>query len=345
MFVALAVALMVAAYATTRAIAEPFLISDLDHQLVATRALFSGGNPYKAVGPGTAYAWTWPLYYPGPAVVWLLGFAWMPVKVARVLFASVSAGTLCLVSTRRSFNRLPMFLSASMLLCASRAQWAPWLLAAVWSPWLAGFLGAKPNVGAAMVAGWSRWREWRTGVFAGAVVLLISFALMPHWPQDWLANLRGKHDTHIPLLELGGPFVLLALTRWRRPEARLLVAMACVPATPALYDTLPLFVAARTARESVLLALCSHALFLGILALGPFTTFDGYAAVLASLTPVAMYLPAVWMVVRRANAAEPVDAAPSALGRVDLWLVALLVLVSLVIATGTVGAARYMYRG
>jgi hypothetical protein len=51
----------------------------------------------------------------------------------------------------------------------------------------------------------------------------------------------------------GGPFILLALVKWRRADARLLAALACVPQTPVLYEVVPLFLLVRTFREATFL--------------------------------------------------------------------------------------------
>jgi hypothetical protein len=52
--------------------------------------------------------------------------------------------------------------------------------------------------------------------------------------------------------------LLLALVRWRRPEARLLAALACVPQTSALNETLPLYLVARNRAQVAVLALLSY---------------------------------------------------------------------------------------
>jgi hypothetical protein len=41
--------------------------------------------------------------------------------------------------------------------------------------------------------------------------------------------------------------------KWRRPEARLLAALACIPQTPVLYEVVPLFLLVRTFREAAVL--------------------------------------------------------------------------------------------
>ena len=48
--------------------------------------------------------------------------------------------------------------------------------------------------------------------------------------------------------------LLLALFRWRRPEARLLAALACVPQNIGLYETVPLWLIPRNRWEGYLLA-------------------------------------------------------------------------------------------
>jgi len=51
----------------------------------------------------------------------------------------------------------------------------------------------------------------------------------------------------------------LAALRWRRPEARLLLVMACIPQTMLFYDQLPLLVVARNFRQSLYFCLVSYA--------------------------------------------------------------------------------------
>src|SRR5262249_24616479 len=93
---------------------------------------------------------------------------------------------------------------------------------------------------------------------------------------------------------------LAALARWRRPEARLLVAMACVPQLMYFADQLPLWLIPRTRRESMVLTATSVAAW--VLALqvlnhpGGQPPFESDGLVLAGV-----YAPALIMVLRRKN--------------------------------------------
>jgi hypothetical protein len=64
-----------------------------------------------------------------------------------------------------------------------------------------------------------------------------------------------RESIHVaPVLRPGGWLLLLALIRWRTPEGRLLAALACVPQTGGLYDTLPLFLTIRHRAQGYALA-------------------------------------------------------------------------------------------
>ena len=103
-----------------------------------------------------------------------------------------------------------------------------------------------------------------------------------------------------PLRVTGGFLVLLALIKWRRPEARLVALMGVVPQSPFVYDVLPLFVVPRTRFETYALvigsdiAFTAYALSRGV-ERGTFHHVTGLAIVLG------MYFPAVAMVLRRPN--------------------------------------------
>jgi hypothetical protein len=62
-------------------------------------------------------------------------------------------------------------------------------------------------------------------------------------------NAVGLHIT--PVATVWGWPLLLCVLRWRRPEARLLLAMACVPQMPLFYDQVALALVARTRWEIV----------------------------------------------------------------------------------------------
>lgn len=298
--------------ALARAVTEPGFPTDFDQLWVAARGLASGRNPYLLVGPGREFQWDWPLYYPLPAVISVLPFAPLPVAAARVVFATVGGGVLAYALARTGFERFPLFLSASFLIATWRTQWSPLLTAAIFIPALGVFLIAKPNIGLGVLAALDGRRALLTALVGMAAIALLSFVWFPSWPAHW--RIAIDHSPHIraPVAQIGGPLLLLAVIRWRRRDARLLAVMSCVPHTPSLYDLLPLFLVARTRRESMLLALLSHALFAAVVTLGPFASFDLYAAALGRLAIPLMYIPALIMILRRPNLSDDSDISSAA---------------------------------
>jgi hypothetical protein len=212
------------------------------------------------------------------------------------LFVGASTALLAWGILAKSPERLPMLLGAGFIVAAGLGQWTPLVTATLLIPVL-GFLAVvKPNVGLASVAD----DPSAIRILGGGALLLISLAFQPNWPAEWRANLRSMPSHPSPILLPGGFLALLALARWRRPEARLLVAMACVPQLMYFADQLPLWLVARTRRESMLLSATSLVAWLiSLQALnhsGGLPAFESNSLVLAGV-----YLPAFIMVVRRKN--------------------------------------------
>jgi hypothetical protein len=104
-------------------------------------------------------------------------------------------------------------------------------------------------------------------------------------------------------MRLGGVFTLLALLRWRRWEAWLLLAMVCTPQTWGWYNALMLFVIPATWREACVLALVSSlGAILGGYLIGPVESFEAFQG---SLMVATGYLPAMLIVLRRPNVGTP----------------------------------------
>ena len=97
-----------------------------------------------------------------------------------------------------------------------------------------------------------------------------------------------------PVTLPGGALVLLAGLRWRRPEARLLLAMACLPHTVAFYEAVPLFLVPQRWTEAC--GLWASTLIAYLLARHAGTYIAG-----AHLIVWLGYLPAVAMVLLRPN--------------------------------------------
>jgi len=271
-----------------------FGVPDFHWWWVGARAFLDGQNPYEAVPRiiGPAFH----LYHPMPAVLVAVPFALLRPDVALSLFSALSTAILAFAVTRTSYARLPLFLSASFAHAAVLGQWSLLLTAALFLPWLA-FLGAaKPNVGLAMLGTSLSWRA--------AVVMLLfavaSLVVMPSWPREWLAQLPNSPYHFSPLRTPIGFLTLLALLRWRRPEARLLAVLGVVPQSPFVYEALPLFLIPRTRYQTYALVIGSD-VALGVYALARgidqsrFYWINGIAVV------VTMYLPALVMVMRRPN--------------------------------------------
>jgi hypothetical protein len=173
-------------------------------------------------------------------------------------------------------------------------------------PELAWLSIAKPNIGIALAIAyapsWCRGRNLVVNACAVALLLAVSWLLRPHWFTEWLAVVRGP-TPHIvvPVMMLGGPIVLLALFRWRRPEARLLAGLVCVPQTFSSYDSLIVFLAADTRRDALLLVAGTTLVTLVISLLG---TPESYAEAVHRFAPfriALVYAPAVWIILRRPN--------------------------------------------
>jgi len=167
-------------------------------------------------------------------------------------------------------------------------------------PWLAGLVAVKPTTGLAVLCAQRRWRHV---VLAGSVavaLVVISFVVDPGWVTAWRATVRVSVEVP-PVMRPFGALLLLAALRWRRPEARWLLVFAVVPITSPMYESLPLFMAPLTFRQTLVLALLSHAarwaMFLDV-------------ATEQTTAIVVLYLPALSLLLRRPNAddspAEPV---------------------------------------
>jgi hypothetical protein len=237
-----------------------------------------------------------PFFYPFPALFLLAPFALVPLRIGYALFAAASTLLLSWSILSRSPQRLPMLLGSAFIVAVGLGQWTPLVTVTLLVPALGFFAVVKPNVGLASVAADPSWVR----ILGGGALLLLSLAFQPSWPSEWLRNLRSMPGHPIPLLLPGGFLSLLALLRWRRPEARLLIGMACVPQLLYFADQLPLWLVARTRREALLLSATS--LIAWLVALQAFNrpggnpAFDSDTLVLAGV-----YLPALLIVLRHKN--------------------------------------------
>jgi hypothetical protein len=292
--VALAIGLFAGAAAWVASHRPGFGTPDFQWWWLTARALLDGGNPYaiipEVLGPQFQF------FNPLPAAVVAIPFALLRPDVGLALFSGLSAAILAFVVTRRSYDPLVMFLSASFAHTVVMGQWSLLLTAALFAPSLA-FLGStKPNIGVAIVAALASWRA-AAAMLAFAALTLV---FRPSWPMEWLAVVRASTWHFSPLGIPGGVLLLLALVRWRRPEARLVATLGLLPQSPFVYEAMPLFFVPRSRPEFYALVIGSD-LALGIYAYFRSLPMADYLRVNGIAVVACMYLPALVMVLRRPN--------------------------------------------
>lgn len=252
---AAAAALVSAAYAWLR-YHQASSAGDLSFPVCAARQLT--GDPYRAcqLGLDPASGLPYPL---NPLTTALIAWPIAQLPVALIAPAAVllMAGLLMAGLARTGEPwRAYALLSASYGLCVHYVQWAPLVLAAWYLPWLWPVaLLAKPH--AALPVAVMRWRRWPWGLVVVVVVGLLSLAIRPGWPGEWLGSIRG-YSGGPALLQPWGPLLLLALWRWRDPRARYLLLCALAPLR-GLYDLLILFALPQGRRGMLALVAASWA--------------------------------------------------------------------------------------
>lgn len=278
---------------------------DFDQVWYAAHALLAGRNPYAEIGPGLPFDWNAYFYYPLSAVVSVFPITMLPRALGVSLFAGLSGAAFVYAATRRSLAPAVVITSASAAMAAETAQWSPLLGAAFGLPWLGIFLNAKPTIGLAVFLA----RPSRIAVLGGLALATVALLVQPNWPGEWLAAVRhtslltpGGTLYAAPIATPGGAFTLLMLLRWRRPEARLVLALACVPQTTLLYETVPLFLVPSTIMEGGALWLGSWLVAAWVHATGPFPADPQRFIASGKAIGWLLYLPCTLMVLRRPNA-------------------------------------------
>jgi hypothetical protein len=222
----------------------------------------------------------------------------LPLAAARLLWigSGVFALTFLLIG-RYSYERLPAVMSGAFLMAVSLAQWSPLLACAVMSPAFAWVLAGKPNVGLAAAAAT---RPTKGMILLALAPIILAFLWRPGWVADWRHALSTAEHFRPYVLRPGGALLLLALLRWRRPESRWLAVIACVPGTPGVAEALVLFTFPMTRRQCLSLALLTHVPNFAI-ARSSFDSFAAFADRGALLMLGFVYLPVLFVILRRAN--------------------------------------------
>ena len=270
--------------------------SDLTQVWIAARAWLAGGNPYEAVRMWGD--WPYPLLYPFPAALVLVPFTALPPWLADALFAAVGTGLLAWGSTREAdAPKLVMFLSAPLLYALSLGQWSPLLVAATLVPSAGFVLVCKPTIGLALCAAYPQ----RRMLIGCAVMLSVSVLLWPGWIAEWRSAIAQAPNAVAPITLPGGILALLALLKWRRPEARLLAVLACVPHTTLSYEALPLFLVPATWPEAAIVWLGTFVAHVGHRNFGPYASQLAWVQASGLWLVWAVYVPCLVMVLRRPN--------------------------------------------
>jgi hypothetical protein len=282
--------------------------SDFSMLHAAASAWLAGTDPYSAVGPGRAYDVGHGVLYPMTAVMVSAPFTVVPWPDPA--FAACGAALLAWALTGHSRFRFAWFLllTPAFIYTVRMTQWSALVTGAALLPAWGFLLAAKPTVGAAL---WLAYPSRRAAV--GAIAFLAaSLVLLPTWPASWLAATAGVTHIRPPLFYWGGPLILLALGRWRRPEARLLAALACVPHTPELYESLYLFLVPSSLAQGALLAALNYGIVFARRAVPPPADYAGDMAANGQWMVLLLYLPCVAMVLLRPNVAVETAIKPSA---------------------------------
>lgn len=259
-----------------------------------------GIDPYpavRAIHPDVA------LYYPLPALLLISPLTLLSETYAQAIFVGVGMGALAFAGYGSPL--LIACISASAIANVITGQWSSLITASALIPVLGFLWVCKPSAGLSIAAGYSS----SLSLGLALLGLLVSFAVWPGWVAVWMGAL--EHAVHRPLILRPGGFVLLlALLRWRRPEARVLVVLALVPQTGALYDTVPLFLIPRTKWEAYgLVALSDIFAVTAYLNTGHRSLVDALAQTWPWLFAL-LYLPALAMVLSRPRRApDPVRVA------------------------------------
>jgi hypothetical protein len=276
-------------------------LTDFDQVWYAARAVLDGQSPYAVIGPGRPFPLEFDFYYPLPAALVALPLGFLSLQAARIAFVAVSSALFSWVFLGAGWFRWPALLSMSFMISAAAAQWTPLLIVATLWPPLAWLWVAKPNVALAMSPAGSR-QQRVVAAIGGAILLLVSFGVQPSWVADWLGAIgRSTHFQPLVLhVTRGGPLLLLALLRWRRKEAWLLLAFAIIPHSVTIYETLALFLITRNRQEALMLAICTGVAFLWQGTIHE-ATFAAYLPKLADVVLVSVYMPALALVLRLPN--------------------------------------------
>jgi hypothetical protein len=284
----------------------------------AAIAALHGQNVYAAV-PGLAY--------PLPGMLLVTPWTPLPDALASAAFMLLSASAFAWALMAQGYAPLLGFFTPGMLFAAQVGQWSPMFAGAFAIAPLGIFLIVKPHIGFAFFVARPRW--W--AVASAVICTSLAFALQPTWVHDWRASMamggahlgtegKGNYQYVPPIMLPGGVLTLVALSRWRRPEARLLVALACVPQSLHLYEIVPLALVPRGWRQSAGYLVLSHVVWRLLGNHTPYANYVAYTTASGKLYTLLIILPLAAMVLLRPNEGTLPAWIESRLENVPLWI-------------------------
>jgi hypothetical protein len=308
--VALAVAAVAFALAFLRYHDAPYVYAgDFTWHWRAGRAMLDGASPYRVINTLPYYPYNSGYYYLLPTAVVAAPFSLLSPHDAAALFTGCSIGLLAFALTRGGYERLPLLASLPVVWCIFSGQVTALATTAIILPALWWLWPLKYTIGGAGAA----YQLSARYLVLGLALVALTMLIWPWWPRDWIAEFSDNNGSYyrVPLLVPGGVLVLMTLLRWRRPEARLIAALACVPQTMLYYDQLPLLLAARSYREALWFSLGSYGAPLIAIAIYGMAPVDLRVLVQrnAPVIVACYYVPVAILVLARPN-----------VGRVPAWM-------------------------
>ena len=189
--------------------------------------------------------------YPLPAAFPALPLMHVREEIAGGVFFGISSALLVLGLTGEGFGRLRVLLAFPYWAGLLAAQWMAVITASAFYPILLPFTMMKPQVGLPVFLT----RLSRRGILACIFIAAVSFAVYPHWLWLWLKQAH-YYEFFIPLFVFPGPFLLLALLRYRQRDAWLLLLAALMPQRW-FFDSFTLWLIPKSKREILLTATIS----------------------------------------------------------------------------------------
>lgn len=235
--------------------------ADVDQFWYGARAILHGQDMYALDQVERLFPTR--IYYPLTVAVVALPLGLLPLEWARLLFVTLSAGVFGYAIGKHRPHLWPALLGMPFIVSMRSAQWAPLLTAAMLLPSLGWLAAVKPNLGIVMLAAVRTRRAALILIGGGFLVVALSLAISPRWPLEWRDALRVSTHFRPLLVRPAGFVMLLALLRWRDPDARLLLALALVPISGLFYDLLPACLVCQNRKQAALLAVASHLTWMG----------------------------------------------------------------------------------